>query len=1073
MNMAKDKNKLSAAKNYGVKRSLCVGLLTAIMLPVGASAIETNNASGGQSPLVQASTQRKIIGSVVDSKTGEPIIGANVIVKGAPGRGAATNLEGRFELSVAQGEVLVISYQGYTSKEIKVGRSTLINVTLSEDERALGEVVITAFGTGQKKETLTGAIQTVRPNDLKIPTANLTASFAGRLAGVIAYQRSGAPGSNGSDFFIRGVSSMNGSNGALIVLDGVEISKGDLDALDPEVIESFSVLKDASTTAMYGTRGANGVLIINTKKGADLDKPIIGVRAEAFVNTPINVPKIANAETFMRMYNEAVTSQGTGAILYSEDKIQGTLKGLDPIRYPNVDWYKELFKSGTFNQKANFNVRGGTNKVTYFMNLNAVHETGMMRGRSKDYFSFDNNLDFMKYTFQNNLDYNISPTAKVSLNLNVQLNTFHGPITGSKSGDVNNLFSAVMDTNPVDFPIMYPQGDDAWYHWGSASIGSTNINNPMAVATLGYVDWFENTVVANLGYEQNLNFITKGLKFRGLFAFKNWNRTYNYRLQGMNHYVVDQFVDKGDGTYTYAQRSLAANPSKSLLGTATGSSGDRKWNLQGALEWNREFGSHSLSAMALAKADEYNINIYSDNDLIASLPKRSINMAFRLSYDYKKRYIIEANAGYAGSENFAAGHRWGFFPSISAGWNVSQEKFWTPLKKVVSNFKVRASYGLTGNDQIGGERYIYMAMVNLTNAPSYRTGYAGSYETYTGPTFSRLQNDAITWEVSRKFNLGFDVQLFNSLNITAEIFHDVRSNIFQRKQSIPNSFGTANTAIYGNFAKVQNRGLDLAIDYGKTFSKDFNMQFRGTFTYASNLVLEYDEAPGLRPALRAVGNKMYMNYGYIANGLYIDQADIAANPKSTINNIAVAPGDIKYLDQPGVDGTYDGQITADDRVPLGYPTVPEIVYGFGPTIGYKNFDFSFYFQGVANTSIMMSGFSPFGSQQRRNVLQWIADDYWSKDNQNINAHHPRLTQTENNHNTAASSFWLRSGAFLKLKNLELGYKISKGARVYANVTNVFTISPFKLWDPEMGGGRGMNYPLQRTFNVGLQLTFNK
>ena len=432
--------------------------------------------------------------------------------------------------------------------------------------------------------------------------------------------------------------------------------------------------------------------------------------------------------------------------------------------------------------------------------------------------------------------------------------------------------------------------------------------------------------------------------------------------------------------------------------------------------------------------------------------------------------MLEVNAGYNGSESFAKGHRWGLFPSISLGWNISEEKFWKPIKPVISNFKVRGSYGLVGNDQIGSDRFAYLAIVNLTESPSYTTGYGGSTTSLSGPTYNRFQNNELTWEVGNKLNVGVDLQLFNSLNITVDGFREIRDNIFQQKNSIPNYLGTASTKIYGNFAKVKNTGFDLALDYGKQLNRNFSIQMKGTFTYAHNEVLKYDEAAGLRPALSQVGKSLNSIWGYVADGLYIDEADIANNPQSTIGNIAIAPGDVKYVDQPDASGNYDGKITSHDRVVLGYPTIPEIIYGFGPSITWKNWDFSFFFQGQARVSFMMSGFEPFGTQSKNNVLKWISDDHWSKDNQNPNARYPRLTQYNNNNNTASSSYWLRNASFLKLRNAEIGYRF-KWARIYVNGSNLLTFSPFKLWDPEMGGGAGMKYPTQRTYNVGIQLTF--
>lgn len=1068
------------AMGQHLKRTLCVGLFATLVAPASllASQVQTTDSEALQLVQQEAGKRRQLIGSVVDGKTNEPIIGANVIVKGDNTRGAATAPDGSFRLNVAPGETLVVSYLGYKTKEVKVGKQAVIEITLSEDAAALGEVVVTAFGTGQRKATVTGAIQTVRPSDLVVPSANLSTSFAGRLSGVIAYQRSGEPGSNGANFYIRGISTLSGATSPLIIVDGVQVSQGDLNTIDPDIIESFSVLKDASATALYGARGANGVLIIQTKSGADLDRPVIGVRLESYVNTPIDVPKIADGPTFMRLYNEAIANESNGQLPYSEDRIQGTIERRNPYAFPNVDWYNELFKSATFNQKANVNIRGGGSKITYFMNVNAVHETGMLKGRSRDFYSFDNNIDLMRYAFQNNIDFKISPTTKIALHLNAQLENFHGPITGASSGGVGNIFGAIMQVNPVDFPILFPKDDDKWYHWGGINYGSQPIGNPMAAATAGYKDSFANTIIANINLDQKLDFITKGLTFKALFSFKNWTKTEIFRHQGYNKYEMSDYRIDQDGKYIIDQSALGT-PTNHTLGSNSSTAGDRNMYFQTSLTYSNNFGKHGLGSLLLFDMSEYNNSVLGNNNLIGSLPKRRVGLAARLTYDYAHRYLLELNAGYTGTENFAKGHRWGLFPSVSLGWAVSQEKFWEPLKKVVSNLKLRASYGLVGNDQIGGARFVYLEEVALGHgdAPSYTTGYGSSRQSRKGPIYPRLRNEDLTWEVGRKLNLGMDLQLFNAFNLTAEVFQEIRSNIFQQRNSIPSilgvSYGKAdNTKIYGNFAKVKNWGVDLAAEFNKRFSKDFTLQLKSTFTYTRNRILEYDEAPNKPEHRKAVGKPLNSIWGLVADGLYIDAADLAASPKSTFGSFAKAPGDIKFVDQPDIDGNYDGKISADDRVVMGYPTVPQIIYGFTPSMTYKKFDFSFHIQGQARVSLMMSGFAPFGDQERRNVLQWIADDHWSPDNQNPKAHHPRLTQRDNSHNMQSSSYWLRNAAFLRLKSAEIGYSF-KNARVYLSATNLFRISPFKLWDPEMGGGRGMSYPLQRTFNLGVSLKFNR
>ena len=1019
----------------------------------------------------QQAKHQKVTGQVVD-ENGETVIGASVVLKSNPKVGAVTDADGKFTLTVSNTkDVLVVSYLGYQSQEVPMKGKTIFSITLKEDAKQLGDVVVTAFGATQKKETVVGSVQQVKPESLRVPSASISSSFAGRLSGVIATQSSGQPGANGSDFYIRGIATISGAKSPLIVMDGMEISQDDLNHLDPDVIESFSILKDASATAMYGSRGANGVLIITTKSGQDLDRPKISFRVEANVTMPTSKPKFVDGARFMELYNEAVTSQGTGSTLYTAEQIANTRNHVNGQVFPDVNWYKEMFKNASYNQKANMNVRGGTNKIVYFMNLNVSHETGMLRNRSKEFYSFNNNIDYMRYAFQNNIDFNMSKSSKISLHLYAGLDNMHGPLAGSNdiSGSLNDIYSQMVNSNPVLFPIQYDNEGDEWVHWGYRQLANGGNFNPMARLVSGYQDSFASTITANLNFDQKLDFITKGLGFHLMFSFKNWSKSTTFRSLNFNHYELKNYTQNEDGTFSYVQ-TPKGDPTKPVLSNSGQNAGDRRYYAQAYLDYNRSFGDHTVTGMLLWNINQYSSNMYS-TDVLASLPQRKIGFAARATYDYKHRYLIEFNAGYNGSEQFAKGHQWGFFPSVGLGYNISEEKFWEPIKSVVSNFKLRGTYGLVGNDQYGYERFIYRENVTLTGNGSFTTGLPDNYVTYSGPGWNRLRNENVSWEVGHKLDLGFDMQLFNALDITFDWFRERRSNIFQQKESIPNYLGTANTKIYGNLAEVVNQGFDMAVNYSKRINQDLSIQFQGTFTYNNNHISIYDEAPGTRPAMKKQGKNVNTVLGYVANGLYIDKADIKNNPTSTLGNIAIAPGDIKYVDQPDKDGNYDGRITADDKVPLGV-SVPKIIYGFGPSIGYKNWDFSVFFQGRGNVALMLSNIAPFGNSYRRGVLEFIDKDHWSPDNQNPNAKYPRLTENDNSHNTQSSSYWLRNGRFLKLKNAEIGYSL-KNMRFYVNGTNLLTISPFKEWDPEMGGGNyTTKYPTQMTLNVGVQLTIN-
>ena len=1009
------------------------------------------------------SQKKRLLQGLVKDEQGNPIIGASIQLKNT-GTGVITDLDGLFQIQVTdKNSVIVISYIGYVTQEISVGDRSSITVQLKEDTKSLEEVVVTAFGATQKKETMVGSIQQVRPAELKVPSSSLSTSFAGRMAGVIAIQRSGQPGADGADFWIRGKSTFGDATGVLIVLDGVEISSSDLNALDPEVIESFSILKDATATAMYGTRGANGVMIVTTKSGQDLLKPIINFRLETSMSQLTSVPEMVGGVDYMKLYNEALTTRGITTGLYDDTKIRATEQGLNPLVYPNVDWYNEMFNKNAFAQRLNFNIRGGKKAVTYFMSASVKHDAGNLKSLSKDYFSYNNNINVMRYDFVNNLSIKATNTTKISLGLNVSLRDWKGPSAG-----VDGIFSMSREASPVDFPIVYPARNDKEIYtlWGGMSGGIYNngYRNPVAEYVVGYKKQFASTVNANIRLDQDLKMVTKGLKLHVLASFKNWSKTETTRKAGYNQFEIDQY-NEATGEYTL---SRVGNEQKTALNTEGAATGDRRIFIQAYLDYKRKFGVHDVNAMLLYNQDQLDNN--KPDNLLSSLPRRKQGIAARLSYAYDDRYLAEVNFGYNGSENFAKNNRFGFFPSIALGYNISQEKFWEPISNVISHFKLRGSYGLVGNDGIN-ERYAYLEDIVLSSDKwKYTTGVNQNVN-LQGPVWNRYYNPNLTWEVGKKLNVGFDMQLFHQVNLNFDVFKEIRSKIYMQKvNTLPDFIGTGETKIYENSGKMKNVGFDIALDYNKQITKDFFLSFKGTLTYAHNTILERDEPPfQLYPNLSSVGYSRGQHLVYVADGLFRDQADVDSHAEQTLGYIP-QPGDIKYVDQPDANGNCDGIINTNDRVYMGYPEDPEIVYGFGPSMKYKNWDFSFFFQGAARTSILMSGFHPFGKNATRGVMKFIADDYWSESNPNPNAAYPRLTRDTNANNTVNSSYWLRNGAFLKLKNAEIGYTF-KMFRAYLNGSNLLTFSPFKHWDPEMGGGSGMKYPTQRVFNIGIQFTF--
>lgn len=1005
--------------------------------------------------------KKTITGRIIDEQ-GEPVIGANIIEQGTT-NGTVTDIDGNFTLSVAENAVLHISYIGYLSQDIKTTGKNTFDIILEEDTTSLEEVVITAFGIGQKKVSTVGSIHQVSPGELKVPSSSLSSAFAGRMAGVIAVQRSGEPGADGANFWIRGKSTFSGATNPLIILDGVEINSTELNALDPEVIDSFSILKDATATALYGTRGANGVMIVTTKTGRNIPKPLINFRIEGALSQLSKVPQMVDGVTYMRAYNAAAARPGSGVQPYSEEKIQGTIDALDPYIFPNVDWYDEMFKKNSFSQRFNINIRGGGEIMDYFMSASVKHTDGNLKPRSRDFFSYNNNLEIYNYDFVNNLSVKPTSTTRISLGLNLSVRDWEGP---TMSPDA--IFNFSREANPVDFPVIFPadKSDYDFALWGDKAGGPYNegYRNPVAEYVSGYRSTFTNTITATFRVEQELGMFVDGLRLAGLFSFKN-NATANVnRASSYNHFQVNSYDPE---TLEYEIVRLG-NENNTALSTTGSHSGQRNIYMQALLDYNKVFlGIHDVNAMLLYNHQQYNTN--APTSLYTSLPQRKQGIASRLSYAYDRRYLAEVNFGYNGSENFAKGKRFGFFPSVAIGYNISEEQFWENITPYISFLKLRTSWGLVGNDQTGAGRFAYLEDLLPRSSPAYVTGVAQNIS-YRGPVWNRYFNPDLTWEVGEKINFGIDTQLFRSLNINVDAFKETRTNIYMsRTNSMPLAYGTGNTMIYSNIGKVKNRGIDISTDYNKQFNRDFFLSFKSTFTFAQNKILEYDEPDFLKyPNLSRVGKSMNLHLGYISQGLFPDYETIENSPTQTLG-YAPMPGDIWYKNLPDRDGNYDDFINSNDRVYMGYPTDPEIVYGFGPSIKYKNFDFSFFFQGTARVSLMMSNFHPFGNVNLRGVFGFIEKERWTEENQNVHAKYPRLTIQTNGNNEVASDYWLRNASFLKLKNAEIGYTY-KNMRFYISGLNLLSFSSFQYWDPEMGGGNGLNYPTQRVFNLGFQMS---
>lgn len=1006
----------------------------------------------------------KVSGTVISSADNQPITGVGVYVEGTSS-GTITDLNGYFALDLPENSPKVIfECIGYETVSFSVENLAKMKViTMNECVNTLEDVVVVGFGT-QKRESLVGAVQAVKPNELKATTSNLSTSFAGKIAGVISVQSSGEPGvADGANFWIRGVSTFGSGQSPLYIVDGVEITAQMLNNIAPETIESFSILKDANATSLYGSRGANGVMIINTKSGRNSERISINVRAETGMSGATIIPEAADAITFMETFNEALVTRGKTPY-YTEEKINGTKEGLNQYVFPDVNWYKMLFKNQTFNQNFNINMTGGGKKVDYFLNVSAYNENGILR--KPDFSGFNTNINSQKYLFQANINAMMTPTTKISLKMNTQLHFQHSPVTPTTT-----LFQYCLKAMPCEFaPVLPSEEDDTFVRFGTAPRWTTGYCvNPYAELCKGYSDQYRGHFTSALSVDQDLSFITKGLRAYALVTF--YNRVYSDVSHSMTPFlyrVHDYTVDEnGD----YQLEMIQTQQGNTFLDTKRANDGLRELSFQVKLDYNRSFKKHSVGATVVYHQKETVMNVAAAVEY-ASLPYREQGIAGRVSYDYNKRYMIEANFGYNGSENFAKGNRFGFFPSIAGGWVISNEPYWAKLKKTVNLFKIRASYGLVGNDVISSsynDRFPYLSTVNMNT--NYNIALGPNLSGQSGPSISTYGNKDATWETSRKLDIGLELGLFKELNIIVDYFYEKRSGIFMQRQSLPSSFGLSGITPWGNIGKVDNSGVDASIDYNKVINKDFIISLRGSFTYAHNEVKFMDEPNYEFDYQKKTGHSINSVYMYVFDRYFLDEEDIKNSPdqSSLATLYPLLPGDAKYKDLNN-----DGKIDDNDRMWIDKTTMPEITYGFGFSIQYKSFDISAFFQGLGRRYLIMQDNHPFSTatDPGNGLMMYHAKDHWSESNPNQNAAYPRLSDKWNVNNTVASTLYLKNASFLRLKTAEIGYTWKKiGLRAYLSGTNLLTFSGFKYWDPEKGSGNGLSYPLQRTFNIGLQFNY--
>lgn len=1024
----------------------------------------------------QTNKNYAIKGTVLDNNN-DPIIGASVKVTGT-NIGTATDLDGNFTLKIPEGtKTIEFSFIGFQTQIIKFNPAHLNAfrlVTMVEDAVALDDVTVVAFAK-QKKESVLGSVTTIRPSELKTTSSNLTTGFAGKLAGVIAYQRSGEPGQDNAEFFVRGVTTFGtGRANPLILIDNVELTTADLSRLNTDDIASFSVLKDATATALYGARGANGVILVTTKEG-DEGKMKLSIRVENSLSSPSKDVKVADPITYMTLHNEATRTRNPLATLpYLESDIAARTEGRNTYAFPMVDWKDMLFKDYTNNQRGNLNISGGGRVARYYVALTYARDTGIMKTIKNN--SFDNNISLNKYGVRTNVNMNLTKTTELAVRISGTFDTYQGPLSGGA-----DMYKNALNSSTVLFPAYYLPDEATKYnnHILFGNFGDKGqYFNPYADMCRGYKESENTAIVAQLELKQDFDFITKGLKGR-ILGSSTRNSSYDLNRSYTPFYYTLGHYDKLEDTYTLT----ALNPENGTdyLGYAQGGKTiNSTIYLEGSLSYDRTFADmHNVSGMLVYTVRE--AKSANENTLQKSLPARNMGLAGRFTYGLLDRYYAEFNFGYNGSERFDKNHRWGFFPSGGLGWVVSKENFWAnkPVSKVINMLKLKGSYGLVGNDNIADERFFYLSEVNMSDGGKGINFGTDFNKGQQGISINRYANRKIGWEVAHKLNLGVELKLFDKAEIQIDYFTERRTNILQERADIPSLMGFQQK-IRANIGEAKSHGIDMSLDYSEYITKDLWATVRGNFTYASGKYSKFEEPDYSDTPWRSlVGSKLSQPRGLIAERLFIDQADVNNSPRQQFGEYMA--GDIKYKDI-----NKDGLIDARDVVPIGLPTTPEIIYGFGLSVGYKSFDFSCFFQGSGRSSFFINpgDISPFAATSpgekkgNRALLQTIVDNHWSEDNPDPYAFWPRLSPNGIGNNNQNSTWWLRDGTFLRLKSVELGYNVPEkllskirlaNLRIYLTGTNLFNITNFKLWDTEMGGS-GLGYPVQRVFNIGLQVS---
>ena len=1001
----------------------------------------------------------QVKGTVVSGSDDYPLPGVNVVVKGTA-TGVITDIDGNFTISVPSDATLTFTYVGFKAQDVAVNGQTTLNVVLQEDMETLEEVVVVGYGV-QKKANLTGAVTSIKSDELlKAKSANSTNALVGQMPGLISKQATGEPGADDANLYIRGIATFQGDTSPAFIIDGIERTSADFARMDPNDIESINVLKDAASAAIFGMRGANGVIVITTKRGSS-EKPTIKYSGNVSIQSPTRLPEFANSYDYARLYNQFM-----GQEIYSAEALQKFKDGSDPINYPNTDWYDEMLSKNAIQHQHNVSVSGGTDKIRYYVSLGYLRQGGLWE-----------DLDYKRYNLRSNIDVDITKTTRLGVDVSGRMEN------SLNSGSAQGVFQQLVRNTPV-LLCRYPNGLFAVPDATHPNIVASN--QPGGSYSKGKTF----VVDARMELEQKLDFITEGLSVKGTASFSK--NTYRNKAWNVANYVYTLT----DGEYVLSPRSSAS------LGLTQNSDEYQEYQLQA--NYNRSFGQHNVTAMAMVLArkgflersgmnrnsfdseilDQMNAGNSAGQTLNAydSETARASYMA-RVNYNYAQRYLAEFNIRRDGSENFAPSRRWGTFMSASLGWVISEEKFFENLKNTVNFLKIRGSYGTLGNDNIGGVSFPFYSRFDLYSGGTASNGFANNLGDYVfgeiltkGMVPGAIANALATWEKSHKANVAIDATLFNRLNFTIDYFLERRTNILaQRDAEIPSTFG--GILPLENLGEVKNQGVDFSVNYHQQI-REVNFSVGGNFTFARNKIIEMAEAAGTSEYMRKTGRPINGYYGYKTDGIFKSQEEIDNYAKQEVAGVGyeTKPGDIKYVDVNG-----DGVVNSNDMTYLGYGNIPEIIYGINGALNWKNLDFSFLLQGAARAQVYLKGgvIQPYFNQG--NLPQFWVDEAWTEDN--VNARYPRLVNSTHNFpgtDISGVQTYLYDASYLRLKNIEIGYTLPdkwlrpagiSSMRVYVNAQNLFTITDVPQIDPENTQQEGWTYPQMKSFNVGLTLQF--